>query len=71
MPGYLAIITSGSEKDFISSTFNVDEPDVWIGGDDRSSEGNWEWITGEAWSYEYWNGGEPNGGTDENCLTID
>ena len=38
------------------------------GGTDETIEGNWQWITGEAWSYTNWNAGEPNGGTGENCI---
>ena len=34
---------------------------------DLATDGIWEWVTGEAWSYTNWNSGEPNGGTGENC----
>ncbi|MDP7649963.1 MAG: lectin-like protein, partial [Candidatus Thalassarchaeaceae archaeon] len=39
---------------------------LWIGGTDEEEEGNWKWVTGEAWSFQKWASGEPNnvGGED-------
>ena len=69
MVGHLATVTSAGEDNFLVNTFpGVIPLHVWIGGTDAASEGNWQWITGEAWSYTNWDPGEPNGGTDENCL---
>jgi hypothetical protein len=72
MPGHLATVTSQAENDFIVNEWpgigsNVQ---VWLGGTDAVSEGDWRWITGETWSYTNWNGGEPNNaGGNEDCLT--
>ena len=69
MPGYLATVTSLQEEEFIVSNFPEIYPEyVWLGASDEASEGDWQWITGEAWDYTDWAIGEPNGGTYENCL---
>jgi hypothetical protein len=64
--GYLATITSSAEDQFVyniikdPSYWNVfwdggickDNDGPWIGGfKPSSSPGNWQWVTGEAWSY--------------------
>ena len=41
---------------------------VWLGGDDQSSEGNWRWLDGTSMNYKKWISGEPNGGRGENCI---
>ena len=50
---------------------------LWLGGTDEGSEGNWRWITGEKWTFSNWRAGEPsndslgNGhGAPENYLLI-
>lgn len=65
------------ENNFIEQFFENmrqdDEPDVWIGLDDRSDEGNFKWgdkaTTFTNWSEEH---KEPNGGQgiipDEDCV---
>ena len=63
--GYLATITSSSEKNAVEQ---VRTQNSWLGASDVESEGNWKWVTGEPWSYTSWNNGEPNGGTGENYL---
>ena len=64
--GHLVTITDASEEAFLIDNF----PDSsWLGGTDEGQEGHWYWITGEAWSYENWEPGEPNNyDGDENCL---
>ena len=66
MVGHLATVTSEAENDFIVNTWpGIGERErVWIGG--TKAEGNWQWITGEPWSYLNWGWGEPSG--DGNCL---
>ena len=79
--GYLATVTSSSEQDFIISTF----PDAvsggyWLGGfqppgTPEPADG-WTWVTGEVWSYQNWNPGQPGnvwgggGGVEEDYLHI-
>jgi len=71
MGGYLATITSEAEDIFVwglldSSHFGDNPWGPWIGGfqPDGSPEpdGNWQWVTGEAFSYTNWDVGEPSNG---------
>ncbi|MDA3918473.1 MAG: lectin-like protein [Deltaproteobacteria bacterium] len=56
--GYLATPTSLEENQFVYENFiNGDIP--WLGGTDESSEGIWEWVTGETWNYSNWAIDEP------------
>ncbi|MBI5787622.1 MAG: PEP-CTERM sorting domain-containing protein [Candidatus Schekmanbacteria bacterium] len=61
--GYLATLTSQAENDFVVNNLgNV--WGYWLGAlqPDGSAipDQDWHWITGEAWSYTNWAGGEPN-----------
>jgi hypothetical protein len=58
--GYLATITSQDENDFVYSNFGIDGISIWLGGTDEESEGVWQWITGESWSYTNWSSGAPD-----------
>lgn len=71
MGGYLATITSEAEDIFVwglldSSHFGDNPWGPWLGGfqPDGSPEpdGNWQWVTGEAFSYTNWDEGEPSNG---------
>ena len=66
--GYLATITSQEENEFIANTFKT-EGDViwhfWVGGFQPSGSpnepsGDWQWVTGESFTYTRWGSGEPN-----------
>ncbi|MFA5143006.1 MAG: lectin-like protein [Candidatus Omnitrophota bacterium] len=61
--GYLAVLTSQAENDWVWS--NLGNPSYyWLGAiqDPNGAEpsGGWGWVTGETWSWDNWNGGEPN-----------
>lgn len=72
--GYLATITSANENAFVFSL--VDSPAFWnqqpggsnlgpwLGGYQTTDAGgaaaNWAWVSGEAFSFTNWSGGEPN-----------
>ena len=43
--GHLATITSSNEWSIVDA---IIVGDVWLGATDENSEGQWEWITGEA-----------------------
>jgi len=62
--GHLATVTSQAENAFIVNTFDFAAlTNKWLGAfqaDASKVDDGWEWITGEAWSYTSWNGGEPN-----------
>ncbi len=82
VPGYLAVITSQEENDFI---YGILQENGWIGANDLADEGKWRWVTGpEEEQQQFWEGdefgeavndmyanwvpdAEPNGFTDENC----
>ena len=76
--GYLATITSGAEQSFLNSlnaAYTASSPyhsgtyvRAWLGGHDSTTEGTWEWVTGEAFSYTNWAGGEPNDYRGEDAL---
>ena len=66
--GHLATITTKEEQVAVSS-IGI-KKNYWIGGTDSKIEGQWEWITGEPFTYTNWNGGEPNNLQGENYLSI-
>jgi hypothetical protein len=39
-----------------------------MGGHDEQNEGVWKWVTGEPYSWSYWNSGEPNNAGDEDYI---
>ena len=69
--GHLCTITSKEESDFVTSFINPDRNMLyWLGASDEQTEGKWQWVTGEKFSFTQWNSGEPNGGSGENFLQI-
>lgn len=59
--GHLATITSPGEQSYIAQKLGgTVSMDVWIGATDSATEGQFQWITGEAFLYKNWNTGEPN-----------
>jgi len=76
--GYLATLTTQHEVDFIANYVpEARQKNVWLGGYQdvllptySEPSGGWRWITGEAWDFTYWAGGEPNNNGAENYLHI-
>jgi len=62
--GHLATITSPGEQNYISLQIGA-IPNTWIGATDEVTEGNFKWVTGEAFIYSNWNAGEPNNSGNE------
>lgn len=68
LPGHLVTITTQEENDFIVANFpqvkGTQFEEYWIGAFQPPTSpepgGNWQWITGEAFSFPNWSGGEPN-----------
>ncbi len=69
--GYLLVSVSDSaEQAWLTSTAASysSSKSWWIGANDKSSEGNWRWDSGESWSYSNWSSGQPdNGSGTEDC----
>jgi Lectin C-type domain len=75
--GYLATITSAEEQAFAEAHFlSALQPwGAWLGGYQPAGSpepsGNWQWVTGESFSYTNWQSGEPsNGFGNENQLQL-
>jgi hypothetical protein len=64
MGGHLVTSTSLAENNFL---FNL-WPNGWIGLTDEVTEGVWKWVTGEPYSWSYWNNGEPNNAGNEDYI---
>lgn len=62
--GYLVVIESQEENDFIQNTYrtplNTEGNILWIGLSDQQEEGIFRWINGEIPVYTNWEEGEPN-----------
>ena len=58
MGGHLVTITSAAEESFIKGM--IGNSSLWLGATDKDSEGNWKWITGETFSYNNWESGQPD-----------
>lgn len=67
LDGHLATITSDAENSFIFNILQINNRPVWLGGfqDEDAQEplADWEWVTGEAWTFTNWAAGEPNNST--------
>jgi hypothetical protein len=64
MGGHLVTVTTAAENSFIFGLW----PSGWIGLTDEVTEGVWQWVTGEAYSYTSWNSGEPNNAGNEDYV---
>jgi hypothetical protein len=62
--GYLATFTSPEE--WARGSAAAGSRELWIGayqGANRTEPaGDWQWVTGEPWSFTVWGSGEPNNG---------
>jgi len=61
--GTLAVITTSQENAFLAERIT---DYTWLGASDAATEGAWEWVNGEAWSYQSFAPDEPN--ASGNCL---
>jgi hypothetical protein len=66
-------LIDAAEHDFVNQLFSEPGP-YWTGGNDISTEGDYEWVNGEEWTYEAWEPGEPTDDTnvnvDEDCINL-
>jgi len=60
MGGHLATLTTREENEWVGKTFVENLPEerlIHIGGFKSTGENSqWEWVTGEPWSFEIWEG---------------
>ena len=64
-------ITTADEQSFVESIIkNGTKSCYWLGGTDEEAEGNWKWITGEAFSYTHWGKDMPDNWETENYLMM-
>ena len=68
--GHLAAVTTQDELNFVAGLIEKGSVDAyWLGATDEKVEGQWEWITGEPWSYSNWGDLNPdNYGNNEHYL---
>ncbi|XP_030643561.1 C-type lectin domain family 4 member E-like [Chanos chanos] len=64
----LVIINSKEEQEFIKGLSGKKK--AFIGLTEDVTEGKWNWVDGTALTTGYWDGGQPDKGRDENCVTI-
>ena len=69
--GHLVTVNFKEEQEFINSILSRSTHNrIWAGGLDTYTEGKWQWITGETFSYKNWGSGEPNNSGDEDYLML-
>jgi Lectin C-type domain len=70
--GLLVTVNDAAEQEWIEDTVEVSE--FWIGLNDYTVERDFRWNDGTPFSYQNWNGGEPNNGhpwpEDEDCVVM-
>ena len=68
MQGHLATLTSQAEDEWVWNNLGVNLERFLLGGYQDPTYGesgptdNWQWVTGETWSWTNWDGSEPNNG---------
>jgi Lectin C-type domain len=69
--GYLCTITNADENTFVASlvdvsyysdaSINGDILGPWLGGFRHANDSQWQWVTGEPFTYADWYPGQPDG----------
>jgi hypothetical protein len=61
--GHLATVNDATENNWIQATFSnygSVSRDLWIGLNDLATEGVFQWVSGDPYSYSNWAPSEPN-----------
>jgi Lectin C-type domain len=67
--GHLVAIDSVDELERLAKRV---DPDVWIGGTDATTEGEFVWTNGQPWLFASWKNGLPTDANgDRDCVTLD
>ncbi len=79
--GHLMTTTSQGEADLWEALYtetplpDAGKPRFWIGAyqppGSPEPDGNWQWVTGEAWNFTNWGGVEPNNQGNEDVAHLD
>ncbi|MDD5124331.1 lectin-like protein [Methylovulum sp.] len=66
----MASITSSDEQAFVQSQFKG-AGNLWLGLSDYVTEGSFQWVTSEPFTYNNWNTGQPDNKKDaEDCAVV-
>jgi len=73
--GHLASITDLFINDFVAQggteAFEVmNTPNFWVGGNDLTKQGRWEWISGTKFAFENWADNEPKKDGRSFCIAL-
>ncbi|XP_060037537.1 CD209 antigen-like isoform X2 [Erinaceus europaeus] len=63
----LVIINSEAEERFLQAWEVRNKKRTWIGLSDQHHEGSWHWVDGTPLQLSFWNEGEPNNISEEDC----
>ncbi|MFC1655032.1 C-type lectin domain-containing protein, partial [Myxococcota bacterium] len=65
---YLVTMQDSTENTFVHGLQGSDN--IWIGANDILEEGFFEWVSGEAWTFQTWNTGQPDNSNNEDCAEM-
>jgi flagellin len=69
--GHLATITSPGEQNLIAAQLGgTISQNVWLGATDEVTEGEFKWVTGEAFLYTNWLSGQPDNSSNEDYVDM-
>jgi hypothetical protein len=67
----LVSVNNADENKWVADTFLASSnKGAWIGLSDIDQEGTYKWVSGEAFSYNNWNSGEPNNAGNEDVVAM-
>jgi hypothetical protein len=67
----LATVVSATDHNGIVKLIASMTHDYWLGLNDKATEGQWTWESGQNVSYTKWRPGEPDNNSDADCVLMD